>query len=77
MTFRASGSLNVIAVLLGILMNISGIFHRSRVIERAEVAPGMAGYRWALVRRHRRGAVRHLRRSEALIGLIVGLTGII
>jgi len=33
-SFRPSGSLNVIAVLLGILMIISGIFHLIRVFDR-------------------------------------------
>ena len=76
-SFRPSGSLNVIAVLLGILMIISGIFHLIRVFDRAEqhrVWLGIAGLLYVVI-----GVVliRHLHLTVALIGLIVGLTWII
>jgi uncharacterized membrane protein HdeD (DUF308 family) len=76
-SFRPSGSLNVIAVLIGILMIISGIFHLIRVFDRAEqhrVWLGIAGLLFVVI-----GVVliRHLHLTVALIGLIVGLTWII
>ena len=76
-SFRPSGSLNVIAVLLGILMIVSGIFHLIRVFDRAEqhrVWLGIAGLLYVVI-----GVVliRHLHLTVALIGLIVGLTWII
>ena len=76
-SFHPSGSLNVIAVLLGILMIISGIFHLIRVFDRAEqhrVWLGIAGLLYVVI-----GVIliRHLHLTVALIGLIVGLTWII
>jgi len=76
-SLRPSGSLNVIAVLLGILMIISGIFHLIRVFDRAEqhrVWLGIAGLLYVVI-----GVVliRHLHLTVALIGLVVGLTWII
>ena len=76
-SFRPSGSLNVIAVLVGILMIISGIFHLLRVFDRAEqhrIWLGIAGLLYIVI-----GVVliRHLHLTLALIGLIVGLTWII
>jgi uncharacterized membrane protein HdeD (DUF308 family) len=76
-SLRPSGSLNVIAVLLGILMIISGIFHLIRVFDRAEqhrVWLGIAGLLYVVI-----GVVliRHLNLTVAVIGLIVGLTWII
>jgi uncharacterized membrane protein HdeD (DUF308 family) len=76
-SFRPSGSLNVIAVLIGILMIISGIFNLIRVFDRAEqhrVWLGIAGLLFVVI-----GVVliRHLHLTVALIGLIVGLTWII
>ena len=76
-SFRPSGSLNVIAVLLGILMIISGIFHLVRVFDRVEehrIWLGIAGLLYVVI-----GVVliRHLHLTVALIGLIVGLTWII
>jgi uncharacterized membrane protein HdeD (DUF308 family) len=76
-SFRPSGSLNVIAVLLGILMIISGIFHLIRVFDGAEqhrVWLGIAGLLYVVI-----GVIliRHLHLTVALIGLIVGLTWII
>lgn len=75
--FRPSTSLNVIAVLFGILMIISGIFHLIRVFDPAEqhrVWLGIAGLLFIVI-----GVllIRHLRLTVAVIGLVVGLTWII
>jgi uncharacterized membrane protein HdeD (DUF308 family) len=76
-SFHPSGSLNVIAVLLGVLMIISGIFHLIRVFDRAEshrVWLGIAGLLLIVI-----GVIliRHLDLTVAIIGLIVGITWII
>ena len=76
-TFRPSGSLAVIAVLLGILMIISGIFHLIRVFDPAEqhrVWLGIAGLLYVVI-----GVllIRHLNLTVAFIGLVVGLTWIV
>jgi uncharacterized membrane protein HdeD (DUF308 family) len=76
-SFRPSGSLAVIAVLLGILMIISGIFHLIRVFDRAErhrVWLGIAGLLYVVI-----GVllIRHLNLTVAIIGLVVGLTWIV
>ena len=75
--FRPSTSLNVIAVLFGILMIISGIFHLIRVFDPAElhrVWLGIAGLLFIVI-----GVllIRHLRLTVAIIGLVVGLTWIV
>jgi uncharacterized membrane protein HdeD (DUF308 family) len=75
--FRPSTSLNVIAVLIGLLMIISGIFHLIRVFDSAEshrVWLGIAGLLLIVI-----GVVliRHLHLTVALIGLIVGITLIV
>ena len=75
--FHPSGSLNVIAVLLGILMIISGIFNLIRVFDGAEqhrIWLGIAGLLYVVI-----GVVliRHLHLTVAFIGLIVGLTWIV
>src|SRR6201987_6256803 len=66
-SFHPSGSLNVIAVLLGILMIISGIFHLIRVFDGAEqhrVWLGIAGLLYVVI-----GVVliRHLNLTVAVI----------
>jgi uncharacterized membrane protein HdeD (DUF308 family) len=76
-SLHPSGSLNVIAVLLGILMIISGIFHLIRIFDRAEphrVWLGIAGLLLVVI-----GVVliRHLHLTLALIGLIIGISWII
>jgi uncharacterized membrane protein HdeD (DUF308 family) len=76
-SFHPSGSLNVVAVLLGILMIFSGIFHLVRVFDPQEahrVWLGIAGLMFIVV-----GVVliRHLHLSVALIGLIIGITWIV
>jgi uncharacterized membrane protein HdeD (DUF308 family) len=76
-SFHPTGSLNVIAVLLGILMVISGIFHLIRVFDNGEphrVWLGIAGLLFIVV-----GVVliRHLHLTMALIGLFIGIVWII
>src|SRR5580693_9614066 len=67
-TFHPTGSLNVIAVLLGIMMILSGLFHLIRIFDREEmhrVWTGIAGLMFVVV-----GVVliRHLHLTRALIG---------
>lgn len=74
---QPSGSLNVIAVLVGIVAIISGIFHLVRVFDREEqhrVWLGVAGFLYVVV-----GVVliRHLSLTVALFGLLVGITWIV
>jgi uncharacterized membrane protein HdeD (DUF308 family) len=76
-TFHPSGSLSVIAVLLGILMIISGIFHLVRVFDNREphrVWLGIAGLLFIVI-----GVVliRHLHLTLAIIGLIIGIVWIV
>ena len=72
-----TGSLNVIAVLLGILLIFSGIFHLIRVFDTSEphrVWLGIAGLLFIVA-----GVIliRHLHLTRALIGLFIGITWII
>ena len=72
-----TGSLNVIAVLLGILMIISGLFHLIRVFDPQElhrVWLGVAGLLFIVI-----GVIliRHLHLTRAIIGLIIGITWIV
>jgi uncharacterized membrane protein HdeD (DUF308 family) len=76
-SFHPSGSLNVLAVLLGILMILSGIFHLIRVFDPQElhrVWLGIAGLMFIVV-----GVIliRHLHLTRAIIGLIIGITWIV
>jgi uncharacterized membrane protein HdeD (DUF308 family) len=76
-SFHPTASLNVVAVLLGILMILSGIFHLIRVFDPQEmhrVWLGITGFMFIVV-----GVVliRHLHLSRALIGLIIGITWIV
>ena len=71
------GSLNLVAVLLGILTIVSGIFQLVRVFDRTEqhrVWLGISGFVFIVV-----GVVliRHLHLTVALIGLLVGITWIV
>src|SRR6516165_1567099 len=71
--FKPGGSLNVVAVLLGVLALISGIFQLVRVFDRAEphrVWLGISGFVFVVV-----GVVliRHLHLTVALIGLLAGI----
>jgi len=76
-SFHPSGSLNVVAVLLGILMILSGIFHLVRVFDRDErhrIWVGIAGLLFIVI-----GVVliRHLHLTVAIIGLVIGITWIV
>jgi uncharacterized membrane protein HdeD (DUF308 family) len=76
-SLHPSGSVNVIAVLLGILMILSGVFHLIRVFDPAEqhrVWLGIAGLLFIVI-----GVIliRHLHLTRAIIGLIIGITWIV
>ena len=76
-SFHPTGSLNVLAVLLGVLMILSGLFHLIRVFDPGElhrVWLGIAGLLFIVI-----GVVliRHLHLTRSLIGLIIGITWII
>ena len=76
-SFHPTGSLNVLAVLLGVLMIFSGIFHLIRVFDPEEshrVWLGIAGLLFIVI-----GVVliRHLHLTVAAIGLLIGITWII
>ncbi len=72
-SFHPNGSLNLVAVLIGILMILSGIFHLVRVFDRDEshrIWLGIAGLLFIVI-----GVIliRHLHLTVALIGLFVGI----
>jgi uncharacterized membrane protein HdeD (DUF308 family) len=76
-SFHPSGSLNVIAVLIGVLVIVSGLFHLARMFGSAEshrVWLGISGLLLIVL-----GVVllRHLDLTVALIGLLVGISWII
>ena len=76
-SLHPSGSLNVVAVLLGVLMILSGIIHLIRVFDPLEahrVWLGIAGLLFIVI-----GVVliRHLHLTRSAIGLIIGLTWIV
>ena len=76
-SFHPRGSLNVLAVLLGVLMIFSGIFHLVRVFDPEEshrVWLGIAGLLFIVI-----GVVliRHLHLTLAIIGLVIGITWIV
>ena len=76
-SFHPTGSLNVIAVLFGVLMILSGIFHLIRVFEPAElnrVWAGISGLLFIVI-----GVIliRHLHLTRALVGLFIGITWIV
>jgi uncharacterized membrane protein HdeD (DUF308 family) len=76
-TAHPNGSLNVLAVLIGIAAIVSGIFHLIRAFDRTarhRAWLGTAGLVFVLL-----GVVliRHLDLTLALIGLLVGLTWIV
>jgi uncharacterized membrane protein HdeD (DUF308 family) len=76
-SFHPTGSLNVIAVLLGILMIISGVFHLIRVFTVPDsnrvwlVITALLFIVLGVV------LIRHLHLSRALIGLVIGITLIV
>ena len=76
-SFHPTGSLNVVAVLFGVLMILSGIFHLIRVFDPEElnrVWAGISGLLFIVV-----GVIliRHLHLTRALIGLFIGITWIV
>lgn len=76
-SFHPTGSLNVLAVLIGIIMILSGIFQLIRVFDPREphrVWLGIAGLLFIVI-----GVVliRHLDLTRAVIGLVVGITWIV
>ena len=75
--FRPSGSLAVIAVLLGILMMFSGVFHIVAAIDAPEHHRAWRAFAGVLFIVGGIILIRHLQFSLALIGLIVGISWII
>jgi uncharacterized membrane protein HdeD (DUF308 family) len=76
-SLHPSGSLNVIAVLMGVLLVISGVFNLVRAFDRSEphrLWPGLAGLLLVVI-----GVVliRHLNLTVALVGLVIGITWIV
>lgn len=77
LAFRPTQSLNAIAVLFGVVMIVSGVYHIARALggrERERLWRGISGVLFLLA-----GLVllRHLHLSIALIGLFIGFTWII
>ncbi|HEY6312769.1 MAG TPA: DUF308 domain-containing protein [Streptosporangiaceae bacterium] len=75
--FHPSGSLNVIAVLIGLLMIISGLFHLIRMFRGAESHRVWLGISGLLLVTLGVVLIRHLHLTVAVIGLIVGITWIV
>jgi uncharacterized membrane protein HdeD (DUF308 family) len=76
-TFRPTQSLNVIAVLLGVAMIASGLYHVVRAVDGREherVWRGISGVVFILAGL---ALLRHLHLSVALIGLFIGFTWVI
>ena len=76
-TFHPTSSLNVVAILLGILMIFSGIFHLLRVFDVNEVHRvwvGIVGLLFVVI-----GVllIRHLNLTLAIIGVFIGITWIV
>lgn len=76
-SFHPGGSLNVVAVLIGVLAIVSGIFHLLRIFGRGEshrIWLGITGLLFIVI-----GVVliRHLHLTLAVIGLFVGITWIV
>src|SRR5580698_4009352 len=76
-SFHPSGSLNVIAVLVGILMNISGIFNLIRVFDVAEAHRVVLDIAFLLYVVIGVVLIRHLHHTVAFLDLLVGLTWIV
>jgi uncharacterized membrane protein HdeD (DUF308 family) len=75
-SFHPTGSLNVIAVLLGLLMIFSGVFHLLRVFDSAEQNRVWLGITGLLFIALGVVLIRHLHLTLAVVGLIIGLTWI-
>jgi len=76
-SFHPSGSLNVLAVLVGILMILSGISNLIRVFDPEESHRVWLGIASLLFIALGVVLIRHLHVTIAIIGLIVGITWII
>jgi uncharacterized membrane protein HdeD (DUF308 family) len=72
-----SASLSVIAVLLGILLVVSGLVHLVRVFDRREEHRGWLGIVGVLLIVLGIVLMRHIDLSTALIGLLVGIAWIV
>jgi uncharacterized membrane protein HdeD (DUF308 family) len=72
-----TGSLNVIAVLLGVLLIISGIFDLIRVFDPAEPHRVLLGFAGLLFIVAGVILIRHLDLTRAIIGLFIGITWIV
>ena len=76
-TLHPSGSLNVLAVLLGILLILSGLFHLVRVFDSSEqhrvwlAVGGLLSIVIGVV------LIRHLHLTIAVIGLVIGIAWIV
>jgi uncharacterized membrane protein HdeD (DUF308 family) len=75
--FHPSGSLNVIAVLLGLLMIISGLFHVIRMFGSGESHRVWLGISGLLLIVLGVVLIRHLHLTVAIIGLIIGISWIV
>ena len=75
--FHPSGSLNVIAVLLGVLLLVSGIFHLARMFSSAESHRIWLGISGLLLIVLGVILIRHLHLTVALMGLIIGIAWIV
>ena len=75
--FHPSGSLNVIAVLLGILLIVSGIFHLVRVFDRGEERRTWLGIAGVLLIVIGVVLIRHIHLTTAIIGLMIGIVWIV
>jgi uncharacterized membrane protein HdeD (DUF308 family) len=75
--FHPSGSLNVIAVLIGLLMIVSGLFHLIRMFRGGESHRVWLGISGLLLVTLGVVLLRDLHLTVALIGLIVGITWIV
>jgi uncharacterized membrane protein HdeD (DUF308 family) len=76
-SFHPSTSLNVIAVLIGLLLIISGLFHLVRMFSSAESHRVWLGISGLLLITLGVVLVRHLHLTVAIIGLIVGISWIV
>ena len=76
-SFHPGGSLNVVAVLLGIALICSGIFHLVRIFGRGEAHRVWLGISGLLLIVIGVVLIRHLHLTLALVGLYVGITWIV
>ena len=75
--FRPSGSLNVIAVLIGVLLVIAGLFHLVRMFSGGESHRIWLGISGLLLIVLGVILIRHLHLTVALMGLIIGIAWIV